>query len=107
MSADALYVSLKNEGIVGKTIPNKLTMSMAFSRPIIAVLEGDGKRVLEESQGALFAEENAQSLANAITRLSKLSKEEKDSLGARNRKYFDENFSLEIVTKSIAKHFSD
>ena len=107
VNADALYVSLNSEGIVGKTIPNKLTMSMAFARPIIAMLKGDGEAALKESQGALFADENAQSLAEAIIKLSKMSKEEKDSLGNRNRRYFDENFSLEKVAQSINKHLID
>ena len=103
-NADALYVSLKNDGVVGNTIPNKLTMSMAFARPILAMLKGDGEQVLKESGGAIFAEENAQSLADAIIRLSKLSKEEKDVLGKKNRQYFDDNFSLNIVAKSIEEH---
>ena len=106
-TADALYVSLKNEGIVGKTIPNKLTMSMAFSRPIIAVLKGDGEATLKESGGAIFAEENAESLKDAIIQLSKLSPEEKESMGKKNRKYFEENFSLEKVAKLIEKHLID
>ena len=31
--ADALYVSLKGEGYVGCTIPNKLMMSMVYGKP--------------------------------------------------------------------------
>jgi K+-sensing histidine kinase KdpD len=59
VNADALYVSLKSEGVVGQTIPNKLMMSMAFGKPIIGVLKGDGRKVLQESGGTLLADENA------------------------------------------------
>ena len=104
VNADALYVSLKSDGIVGKTIPNKLIMSMAFSKPIIAMLQGDGKDVLMESEGALFAEENAESLVQAIKKLVKMSKEEKDSLGKKNRLYFENHFSIDIVAKLIESH---
>ena len=107
VNADALYVSLSSDGFVGKTIPNKLVMSMAFAKPIIAVLEGDGKKVLEESHGGVFADPNVESLKKAIMELAKMSKEQKESLGKGNREYFEKHFSIEQVTKSIEKHFSD
>ena len=101
--ADALYVSLKNSGTVGKTIPSKLLMSMAFARPIIGVIQGDGKEVLEDSGGAFLAEENAESVKNAILALSNLSEKEKVRLGALNKSYYESHFSLRTVTSQIEK----
>ena len=49
------FVSLKDEGYVGKTIPNKLVMAMAFAKPVIAVLEGDGRAELSNAEGGIFA----------------------------------------------------
>lgn len=103
-STDALYVSLKSEGAVGKTIPNKLMMSMAFAKPIIAVLEGDGKEILEESHGALFAKEDSDSIKDAILKLAKMNKKEKDRLGELNHQYYLSHFSCESVTKEIEKY---
>ena len=100
-SADALYVSLKNEGFVGKTIPNKLVMYMAFSKPIIAMVDGDGKAVLNEAKGAFICDENAASLKTAIEKASKMSKEEKEKLGHNNRVYHQSHFSLQIVGENI------
>ncbi len=100
-SADALYVSLKGEGYVGKTIPNKLVMSMAFGKPILAMLKGDGKKVLEEAKGGIFVEENANSLAIGIEKIARFSKEEKENLGNANREYFLHHFNLEKVGKDI------
>ena len=93
-SADALYVSLKNDGYVGKTIPNKLVMSMAFGKPIIGVLDGDGKKILEESQGAIVAEPNKESIAEAINKMFSLSEEERKKLGENNRVYYQNNLSI-------------
>ena len=99
--ADALYVSLSHEGYVGKTIPNKLMMSMAFAKPIVAVLDGDGKKVLEESGGAILAEEDPRSVKDALIAISEMSEKEKIRLGQANRSYYDNNFSLVSVTKKI------
>ncbi len=93
-SADVLYVSLKNDGYVGKTIPNKLVMSMAFGKPIIGVLDGDGKDILLASGGSLVASENKESIAEAINKMASLSNEERKRLGELNRAYYQNNLSI-------------
>ena len=103
INADALLVSLKSEGTVGKTIPNKLMMSMAFARPILGVIQGDGKDVLEASGGAFFAEENPESVKRALIAISNLSKNEKARLGKLNKQYYDDHFSTKRVTSLIEK----
>lgn len=100
-SADALFVSLKAEGYVGNTIPNKLVMYMSFAKPIIAMLGGDGKKVLEESKGALLVEENPQSLKEGIEALVQLSKEEKEKLGHNNQVYFQKHFTIDTIGEEI------
>ena len=100
-SADALFVSLKAEGYVGNTIPNKLVMYMSFAKPIIAMLGGDGKKVLEESKGAILVEENPQSLKEGIEALVQLSKEEKEKLGHNNQVYFQKHFTIDTIGEEI------
>lgn len=102
-SADALYVSLKNEGYVGKTIPNKLVMSMAFGKPILGMLGGDGKDILNESKGSIIVDQNVQSLKEGIFKISSLSKEEKEKLGNNNRAYYESHFTLNKISKEIEK----
>ena len=104
-NADALYISLKGEGTVGKTIPSKLLMSMAFARPIIGVLQGDGRNVLCESGGGFLADENVDSIKDAIMAIHNLSKKEKDCFGDLNYRYYQEHFSLREVTSLIEKNF--
>lgn len=105
-SADALYISLKNEGTVGRTIPSKLLMSMCFARPIIGVLGGDGREVLQKSQGGVIAEENADSIVEAINKIYEMDAKEKDRLGELNLKYYKDNFSLVKVASLIEEVFS-
>ena len=104
-NADALYVSLKGEGVVGKTIPSKLLMAMAFGRPIIGVLKGDGRNIIVDSGGGFVSEENVESVKNSILAIHNLSKKEKDHLGDLNRRYYEEHFSLEEVTRLIESKF--
>ena len=103
VDADALYVPLKGEGSVGKTIPNKTIMSMAFKKPILAVLKGDGRWLLEESKGAVFADENAESIANAIREMMKMSKENLALLGSNNYNYYHHNLTVKKITEEILK----
>ncbi len=100
-SADALYVSLKGEGYVGKTIPNKLVMSMAFEKPILAMLGGDGKEVLVKSDGGVIALENVESLSNSIVTISSMPKEQLKRLGSNNLIYYKNHFSLDTISKEI------
>lgn len=106
-SADALYVSLKNEGYVGKTIPNKLVMSMAFGKPILAVLGGDGRKIVESSGGGIICEENKESIAEGIQKLASMSNEERKKLGQLNQAYFQDNLSIEKVGDEVNKVLLD
>ena len=100
-AADILYVSLKGEGYVGKTIPNKLVMSMAFAKPIIGVLDGDGKMVLNESKGSFVAQPDKTSISVAIEKMASLTDEERKRLGKLNRAYFEDHFSITKTGQSI------
>ena len=100
-SADALYVSLKDAGFVGKTIPNKLVMCMTFAKPIIGVLNGDGRHALEEAKGSILCDQTAESLAGAIEEFAKLSEQEKEKLGRNNQAYYRSHFSQEYVGSAV------
>ncbi len=104
-NADALYVSLKNDGTVGKTIPSKLLMSLAFARPIVGVIQGDGRTVISEAGGGFLADENSESLKAALIAIHNLTDKEKAHFGGLNRRYYDEHFSTETVCSLIEREF--
>lgn len=104
VNADALYVSLKGEGTVGKTIPNKMVMSMAFARPIIGVVKGDGRKCLVEAGGSFLADETPESVAEAILAVEHMDNKEKALFGRLNRAYYEEHFSLKSVVKKIEQY---
>ena len=106
-TADVLYVSLEGSRYVGKTIPNKLTMSLAFGKPIIGVLEGDGRAILEETGGAIVANANPHSIASAINKMALLTDGERKKLGQLNQAYYQNNLSIkrcgELVSEILLK----
>jgi len=107
VNADALWVSLKNEGIVGKTIPNKLIMYLAFGKPIIGVVGGDSKALLQETQGAILCNEDSADIKEKIIQFASLTVEEKQQLGHNNKIYFDSHFQTDKIIHEIERHLLD
>lgn len=101
INADALYVSLKKDGYVGKTIPNKLVFYMSFGKPLIAMVDHDAREVLKESQGAIIVDESSLSLSLGLEKFLSLSKEEKEKLGLNNQVYYQNHFTLESLSKKL------
>lgn len=106
-TADALIVSLKSAGAVGKTIPNKAVQYMKYGRPMIGVLKGDGRDLLKKAGGTIFSEEDPKSIAEAIRKVVFLSDEEKRRLGESNRKYFEENLTAEKIAHAVEDALSE
>lgn len=100
LGSDALLVSLKNNGFVGKTIPNKLMMYLAASKPIIGYIDGDGRDVISSIKGNI-ASSDLNVLADEITKISLLDKNTLNEIGKANKIYYENNFSLKTISKQI------
>lgn len=94
-NADALIVSLKNEGTVGKTIPNKAIQYMKYGRPIFGVIQGDAKALLEKANGSHFSEENSEKIAQNLDIFLQKSDKDKAQMGLNNKLYFEANLTNE------------
>ncbi len=94
--ADLLLVCLKKDPIFSLTIPNKVQSYMACGKPIIASLEGEGKRIIEEAECGLVAEpNNSLQLAEKILEFKNLSTKKRFQMGKNARKYFENEFESE------------
>lgn len=81
--ADALLVSLKDEPIFAMTIPAKVQSYLAAGIPLIAMLNGEGARVVERARcGFTCPAGDPQALAAAIMRLQSLTAEQRAEMGA-------------------------
>ena len=103
VNADALIVSLKNKGYVGKTIPNKAIQYLKYKRPIIGVVGGDAYDMLKAAKGTYFSNEGPNEVAATIKTVVNLGKEQKDILGLNNFKYFKDNFETSKIVDKLEK----
>lgn len=93
--SSALLVSLNDEEVFAQTIPSKIQAYLAAGRPIIASLNGEGARVVQEARAGLVspAEQVLPLVAN-IRSLKALSSAERAKMGCSGRAYFDEHFEM-------------
>ena len=106
-NADALIIPLKESGTVGKTIPNKAIQYMKYARPLLGVIKGDAKELLSKANGSIFADENPESIADAIEQIISLNDKEKTQMGLNNKSYFESYLTTEELTKQINQELID
>jgi glycosyltransferase involved in cell wall biosynthesis len=103
--ASVLLVTLANHPIFAATVPNKIQAYLAVGRPIIACLDGEGGRIIEESgAGIAVPAEDSVGLARAIASLYSASQLERDEMGARGKSYFHANFDHEALVSDLIGH---
>lgn len=106
--ADALLVSLKNEELFSLTLPAKVQSYLASGKPVIAAMNGEGARIVEDADAGLACPgENAEELAKIIEEMSRLPEAELLNLGRKGREYFDRNFSRRILLEQLDEYISE
>jgi glycosyltransferase involved in cell wall biosynthesis len=94
--ADVLVVILKKDPVFELTIPSKVQSYLACGKPILAVLEGEGREVIEESGAGIACPCNdARALTEAVMTLYKMTAADRDAMGRLGRRYFLEHFERE------------
>ncbi|MFW7343396.1 glycosyltransferase family 4 protein [Pollutimonas sp. H1-120] len=93
--AQALLVSLKRAEIFAHTVPAKVQSYLAAGRPIIASLDGEGARVVQDSgAGLVCAAEDVSGLIRCIENLYNMPASDREAMGQAGRNYFLENFEM-------------
>jgi colanic acid biosynthesis glycosyl transferase WcaI len=93
-SADALFVSLRPDPALEKTIPSKLQAYLASRRPLLASIDGEAARIVAESgAGVAVVAGDGAALAAAVSSLAARSRGERDAMGRAGRAYFEAHFS--------------
>ena len=106
--ADALLVSLKREPIFSSTIPGKIQSYLACARPIIAMLDGEGARIVSDAGAGLTCPaEDAQALADAVMVISRKDKNELVAMGNNGRKYYEKHFDREVLFPQLEGWMQD
>ena len=102
--ADAMFISLRDSKVFNNTLPAKLQTYMALKKPIIAVLKGEGERIIRESDSGIVENNNDYlSLSKKIEDLLKLKKNEIERLGINGREYYQKTFNSKKRKNQLQK----
>lgn len=92
-AADALLLPLKREPIFALTIPGKLQSYLACARPVLAMVDGEGGRIVQEAGAGLACPAgDAEGLADHVLRLAAMPEAERREMGQNGRTYYEANF---------------
>lgn len=102
--ADAMLVSLTDNLVFNLTLPAKVQAYMSCSKPIVAMLNGEGKDIIEKAKCGWCAGSNDyEKLANIIIEMSSLPKKELETIGKNGYDYYMNNFHKDICIGRIEK----
>ena len=100
--SDALLVPLRRDPVFDTFIPSKLFDFLACERPVILMVAGEARELLEASGGGVFVEPgDADALARAVLLLQERGLEERARMGARGRAYVLANYTREAQGKRL------
>jgi len=101
--SSALLVMLNDEEAFAQTIPSKIQAYLAAGRPIIACMNGEGARVVDEAGAGLTSPaEQVLPLVTNIRRMKALGATERLAMGTAGRAYFDAHFEMDSqVTRLV------
>lgn len=104
--ASVLLVTLTKQPIFELTIPSKIQAYLAVGKPVIACLNGEGAKVINNAKaGVTVAAEDGEGLATAIINLYKAPKTTLEQMGVSGRDYFKKHFDEEKLTSELINHF--
>ena len=102
--ANVLLVSLKDEYIFTLTAPAKIQTYLASSKPIAAMINGEGANIINEAKAGFSCNAgDSDALAEGLINLSKLQQQELEAIGKKGKQYYDANFRRDKIITEIDK----
>lgn len=100
--AAGLLVTLRDEKIFSYTIPSKVQSYMSSGRPIIASINGEAAKIIDEAGAGLTCPaQDVSALVATISQFYNMTPSERDKLGQQGREYFLENFEMKQQSKRL------
>lgn len=102
--SDVMLVSLKDDKIFNLTVPAKVQAYMSASKPIVAMLNGEGAEIIDEAKcGLAVPAGDSKELAATILRMSHLPSLELTKMGENSRYFFQENYQLSSCIDNLER----
>jgi len=105
--ADALLVSLKRDKIFSLTIPSKIQSYLACGKPIIASIDGEGAKIVNDAKcGITSPAEDSLKLSEGIQELIALDKYKRSEMGENGRAYYEKVFNRNNLLENLESIFN-
>lgn len=102
-AASVLLVTLAPNPALDATVPSKLQAYLAAGKPIIACMNGEGARIVEEANAGLTCPAgDSKALAASVLRLYKMTQDERRSFGNNGKSYANKCFDLNSRVTELA-----
>ncbi len=107
--ADVMLVALNDELVFNLTLPAKVQAYMAAGKPILASLCGEGVDIIKDANcGWSVSSNDYKALAELVSKIAKMDKQELAVQGKNARDYYEVNFTREkcmtILDETFKKH---
>lgn len=97
-ACDVCLVPLAPFPILQETVPSKIFEIMACERPVLASLDGEGARIVRQSQAGLVTRPGEpREIADAIRQLMGMSDAERRALGTNGRQFVTRFYSRDVL----------
>lgn len=94
--ASVMLIALKDNAIFNLTVPAKLQAYMSTGKPILAMMNGEGPRIVADAGcGRSVPAGDAAGLAEAVVEMAALDQETLDLMGSKGKAYQQEHFNID------------
>lgn len=93
--ADVLFAALKDEAIFAITVPAKIQAYMSSGKPIVTMINGEAKLLIEEVGCGIAVEAgDGEAFAEAIAKIADMTQAEREKIGENGRSFAARNFDF-------------
>lgn len=104
---DALYIGLQRQPLFRFGVsPNKLMDYMMAAKPIIFAIDAPNDMVKDAECGISIPPENSEAIANAAVKLSEMTPEDLEKMGAHGKLYIMSHNEYDVLSEKFLKVFS-
>lgn len=107
--ADVLLGALVKSDLLEATIPAKVTSYLASGRPMVLAMDGEARELVNKRAKCGYAgpTKDAQAMAENIKKIYRLSKKERDAMGARGRAYHFKHLERNLILNKLYNFMFD
>ncbi len=105
--SDCLLISLKKDPLFEITVPSKTQAYLSLGKPIVSTVLGNAADLVQNAEAGYVVEpSNPNKLAEAIVKLSELSKLDLEQKGLSAKNFYEKNLSRQTSLNKFANTFN-